>query len=176
MDPWQQATATSTVWLSSTPVGRIFGRKRGPDPLMTAVVGLDAQLGWSVTFASYGVEPGEFWAASLTEAIDQAKRAVIDLYGRFPPVPDAEVQFAIYPWEYDAGPIYEVSLRGGQFVATDTTGESARVYRASSLEHLVAAMTPYANDDTMLRWAWPVPSPAVSTDVDEQTRRILGLN
>jgi hypothetical protein len=158
-------------------VGRLFGRKRSPDQLLTAIVGLDQDLGWSVTFASDGVEPGDLWAASLTEAIDQSKRAVVDLYGRFSPVPGAEVQFAIYPWEYDAGPIYEISMRGDQLVATDSTGESSRVFQASTFEHLVAAMTPYANDDTMLTWIWPVPAAAaISTDVDEQGRRILGLS
>ncbi len=135
------------VWLRRL----LFGKKSLPAQLLTGLVGPDKEGGWSVSWVGDGVWPKDVRAWTLTQAVDDAVTAVTDLYASFPPVNEAELQFAIYPWNYNGGPIFEITKQGSEFAAHDTMG-SNRTVRAASLEGLIEAIAPQANDNAMLRW------------------------
>jgi hypothetical protein len=71
-------------------------------------------------------------------------------------LPDAELQFAIYPWDYGKNAsIHDISVLPAQFRARDILG-SDREISAESLEGLVAALaTEPSGDKAMLRWIRP---------------------
>ena len=129
----------------------LMGKTSVPAKLLTGLVGPDKNGGWSVSWVGDGVSPNEVRAWTLTQVVDDATAAVVDIYARFPPIETAELQFAIYPWNYDGGPIFEITKRGSEFTAHDTMG-SDRTIRAASLEGLVEAIAPDADDNTMLQW------------------------
>jgi hypothetical protein len=141
---------------------RLLGiTERVPEDLLTAVVILDGKRGnWSVTWAGDGVWPEDLRAATLTEAVEQAATAVVELYARYPPNPDAELQMAIYPWNYRRGPMYDISYGPDGYSAHDLQDEVPAV-QGATLEDLVAAAqhTPGAGvDHCMFRWVRPVAS------------------
>ncbi len=113
---------------------------------------------WEVGWMSDNTkkEPPEFEAASLTEAVDQAATAAQALWSTLPPIPGAEIDFAIYPWPYGRnGAIYDISGGPGGFTARDIQG-SDREVRAASLEALVETLSREpAGDIAMLRWRRP---------------------
>jgi hypothetical protein len=101
-------------------------------------------------------EPRQFSAASLTEVADQATTAALVKYMTGSYVPDAELQFAIYPWDYGRdAPMYDISGGPGEFRARDIQG-SDREIAAESLEGLVVALSAEPSGSVaMLRWVRP---------------------
>jgi|SRR5580704_571512 hypothetical protein len=143
---------------------RLLGiTERLPGNLLTAIVGPDKKRGnWEVTWiGDGGVEPKDLRAATLTEAVDQAAAAVADLYARYPPNPDAELQLAIYPWHYHVGdPMYDISIGSDGFDAHDLQDQVPPI-EGATLEDLVAATeyTPGSGiDHCMFRWIRPAES------------------
>ena len=132
------------------------GRSRPASGLLTGVISAK-QDEWEVFWIGEGRnEPQEFLAPSLTEAADQATTAALAMYVVGPMLPDAELQFAIYPWDYGKNaPMYDISALPGQFRARDIQG-SDREITAESLEGLVAALRGEpSGDKAMLRWVRP---------------------
>ena len=141
------------------------GEERQPAALITGIVGADPKGGWSVAWAGDGLWPPRLHAAALTQAADQAAAAVATLYAQHPPVPDAELQLAIYPWRYQGGPMFDISGHAGGLTARDIQG-SERSVSGATLEDLVAAVRQIPDlpvDDSMFRWVRQVTSlPAAS--------------
>jgi hypothetical protein len=137
------------------------GKKRRPATLITAVAGPDTDGGgWSISWAGEGVWPPRVRAGSLTEAADRAASAVAALYARYPPLPGAELQLAIYPWDYRGGPMFDITGQAGALRARDIQG-SDRSVSGATLEDLVDAvrdMPGLPGDDSMFRWIRPVAS------------------
>ena len=131
---------------------RLFGRNRisgssaGP---VTAIVSAEGER-WRVTWIAAGKnEPPELEAAGLTDALH-------DLSGQ---APDAELQFAIFPWDYGKrGAIYDISGGAGRFMARDIQGSdtSDKEIEAASLDGLVEAVRQQPGGSmSMLRWVRP---------------------
>lgn len=83
--------------------------------------------------------------------------SALALYAGGELVPDAELQFAIYPWDYGKdAPIYDVSLADGEFRAQDLLNDSAPQISAVILEDLVAELgNQPGGNRAMLRWGRP---------------------
>jgi hypothetical protein len=135
--------------------------------LITGVVGSAKDGGWSAFFIADGLEPPDVRAGTLTDVTDLAAAAVASLYAQYPPVEGAELLLAIYPWDYDHGPIFDVEGQRGSYVARDIQG-SDLVVAGPTLEDLVTAIERIPEQvpgDAMLRWIRPVaslPAPPVS--------------
>ncbi|MEV0717023.1 hypothetical protein [Asanoa sp. NPDC050611] len=135
------------------------GRTKTPAALITGVAGVDEDGGWTAFFISGGgPEPVNVRGGTLTEVVDVAADAVAGLYAVHPPVEGAELQLAIYPWDYHGGPIFEVAGQPGSFSARDIQGTDLAVHGAT-LEELVTAVerlpaSPAGN--AMLLWIRPV--------------------
>jgi hypothetical protein len=136
-------------------VRRMLGAKeRQPDALITGVVAPDKKGGWLVSWAGDGVWPPDIYAASLTQAADQASSAVAALYARYPAVAGAELQLAVYPWRYRHGPMFDITGQAGALTARDIQGSDRSVV-GETLEDLVEAVSQMADipdGDSMLRW------------------------
>ena len=135
----------------------LCGRKPSRNTWSVACLVSAERDGWQVSWIGEGKnEPAEFEAASLTEATDQAARAALALYAVGPRPPGADLQFAIYPWDYGRnGAIYDISGSAGKFKARGIVG-SEREIAAESLEGLVAALRQEPRGDTaMLQWIRP---------------------
>jgi hypothetical protein len=133
------------------------GRDRGPGDLITGVVSSRADS-WQVIWAGDGAQPASLRAPSLSDAAEQASAVVAELYASLPPNPAAELQLAIYPWEYRDGPIFDVSGSPGGFAARDLENSFPAVHGAA-LEDLVAAVEPMPGagpGHCMFRWIRPV--------------------
>lgn len=138
----------------------LLGKAGRPADLITGVVGREKDGGWSVFFISDGLEPAEVRAWTLTEVIDVAAAAVASLYAKHPPVEGAELQLAIYPWDYRGGPMFDIAGEQGSLSARDIQGSDAAV-QGATLEDLVAAverMPDVPPNDAMFRWIRPVAS------------------
>lgn len=128
--------------------------------MITGVAGPEMDGGWSVFFISEGLEPADVRAWTLTEVIDSAAAAVASLYAKHPPVDGAELQLAIYPWNFDDGPILDVAGKQGSFSARDIQGTDLAI-QGATLEDLVTAverMPGVPPDNSMLRWIRPIAS------------------
>jgi hypothetical protein len=137
-----------------------LGKAGRPAALITGVVGREKDGGWSVFFISEGLEPAEVRAWTLTEVTDDASAAVATLYADHPTVDDAELQLAIYPWNYDGGPIFDIAGQQGSFSARDIQGRDLAV-RGATLEDLVTAverLPGVSPNDAMFRWIRPIAS------------------
>jgi hypothetical protein len=135
---------------------RLLGiTERVPGTLLTAVVGPEKKRGgWDVMWLGEGVWPAPVRAETLTEVVDKAAAATAELYARYPPTPDAELQVAIFPWKYPSGPMYDISDSRDGLSAHDLQDEAAAI-EGVTLEDLVAAAehTPGAGvDHCMFRW------------------------
>jgi hypothetical protein len=138
----------------------LTGKERQPGDLITGVARPDKTGGWSVTWAGDGAWPPKVAAASLTDAAGQATAAVATLYAEYPPVPGAELQLAIYPWDYKGGPMFDITGTAGAFTARDIQGSGQSV-SGSTLEDLVEAVSQLSGvpaDDSMFRWTRKVAS------------------
>lgn len=125
--------------------------------LLTGVVS-ERRGKWEVFWIAESTryEPQTFTAAGLTEAADQATTAALAKYVTGSHVPDAELQLAIYPWDYGKNaPMYDISGGPGEFRARDIQG-SDREIAAESLEGLVVALCAEPSGSAaMLRWVRP---------------------
>jgi len=151
-------------------MGRFF-RRRGAEPeqppakpvpvspaaLTTGVLTYDGGQ-WAVTWLGEGVLPGPAAAPGLTAAADRAAADLAALLASHPPVPGAELQLAIYPWDFDDGPIFDVEGGPGAFIARDLVGQHPEPVRGAALEELVAAVAPLpgaGEGKAMFRWVRP---------------------
>jgi hypothetical protein len=94
-------------------------------------------------------------ASTLTELVEQASAAVTDLYARYPPVAGAELQFAIYPWDYHRGPMFAVEKHDQLFIARDELGGGHEL-QANSLGDLITTAEHDYGADSMLHWVRPI--------------------
>jgi hypothetical protein len=153
-DSWDHVTVLN--WLRRL----LLGKAGRPADLITGVVGREKDGGWSVFFISDGLEPADVRAWTLTEVGDAAAAAVAAAYAKHPPVEGAELQLAIYPWNYRGGAIFDIGGQPGSYSARDIQGSDASV-QGATLEDLVSAvermpgMTP---DKAMFRWIRPIAS------------------
>lgn len=148
-------------------------RRRGhiQSSLLTAVIsaGWDVHEGeWEVIWIGEGGRvwfqepekvPARMVATSLSEATDWATTAALVLFVEGRMTPDAELQFAIYPWDYGKdAPIYDVTLSEDGFTAREMSDDDddAPVISAPTLEMLVEEMRGQPGGDAaMLRWIRP---------------------
>jgi hypothetical protein len=139
----------------------ILGDAGRTTDLITGIVGPEKKTGgWSIIFESDGLTPADVRAWTLTDVTDLAAAAVASLYAKHPPVEGAELQLAIFPWDYDDGPIFDVEGQPGSYVARDIQGSDLRV-EGWTLEDLVTAIERIperVRGDAMLRWIRPVAS------------------
>jgi hypothetical protein len=158
------------VWLRRL----LAGRSRWPDDLLTAVVGPEKRGGWSLFWVGDGIGPKEMQAWTLTQLVDDASAAVVDLYARFPALDGAQLQFAIYPWDYKRGPMFEIAKQGSVYAARDGLG-GGHVLEAISLERLISAAEPKFRDESMFHWIRPIASLASANPLNlEGGARNLG--
>jgi hypothetical protein len=135
-----------------------LGKLGRPADLLTGVVSPDKDGRWAVVFAGDGLRPDEIHGWTLTDVVDRTSSAVAALYAQHPAVDGAELQLVIYPWEYDHGPIFDITGHPGAFVARDIQGSDVAVDGAT-LENLVTAIArlgPPVSEDSILRWGRPV--------------------
>ena len=127
-------------------------KRRNVASLLTGTVG-PAKGGWRVDWWGDGAVPPSVTAGSLTEATDQAGLAAAVLYASSEPMPEAELQLAIYPWDYAKGaPMFDISGGPGHFVAQDIQSSELAV-EGASLEDLVALVGQMPDGKrSMFRW------------------------
>jgi hypothetical protein len=136
----------------------LFGRKtRARDGPLTAVIsaGTGHHDGeWEVIWSGQGgKEPERLVTTSLSEAAEQAATAALAHFAAGRLTPEAELQFAIYPWDYGKmAPMYDVTAEAGQYRARDIVADSPDI-AAPTLEELVEqmALQPHGSE-AMLRW------------------------
>jgi hypothetical protein len=142
----------------------VFGRRKGaPCLLLTAIIsaGTGNHDGeWEVIWIGDGrgcKEPQRLVTASLSEAAEQATASALALYAAGDLAPDADLQFAIYPWDYGkSAPIFEVSGGPDSFTACNSFDDSAPTVSAGTLEELVAEVGGQPDGaEAMLRWGRP---------------------
>jgi len=138
----------------------LFGRRMPARcALLTGIIAADA-AGWGVTWVGDGrgcKEPPELVAGSLSEAAEQSTALALALFAAGELVPEAELQFAIYPWDYGKNaPIFDVDGRPGSFTASNMFDDAAAPVLGATLEELVTqlGMQP-GGHAAMLRWARP---------------------
>lgn len=138
----------------------LLGKLSVPAGLITGVVGPTAEGGWAVLWVGDGAGPSTLRAPTLTQVIDKAAAEVAELYARYPQISGAELQFAIYPWEYKVGPIFDITAGPDLFTARDIQGSDQEV-QAATLEDLIVAVEKTRGigvRDAMFRWARPIAS------------------
>lgn len=136
----------------------LFGRKSGGrDGLLTAVIsaGWGRHAGeWEVIWVGQGGRvPERLVTTSLAQAAEFATTAALVHFAAGRLVPEAELVFAIYPWDYGKmAPIYDVTIEAGQYRAHDIVGDSPDI-AAATLEELVELMAAQPRGgEAMLRW------------------------
>jgi hypothetical protein len=136
----------------------LFGRKgRANNEPLTAVI--SARTGrhvgeWEVIWIGQGGKvPRQLVATSLSEAAEQATNAALALLDEGRLIPDAELQFAIYPWDYGSmAPMYDITAGARLYRAHDTVGDSPEI-AAPTLEELVEQMAAQPRGrEAMLHW------------------------
>jgi hypothetical protein len=92
-------------------------------------------------------------ATSLSEAAAWATTAALVHFAEGRLAPEAELQFAIYPWDYGKmAPMYDITAEAGQYQAHDIVGDSPDI-AAPTLEELVEQMAAQpGGSEAMLRW------------------------
>jgi hypothetical protein len=136
------------------------GKAGRPADLITGVVGRRKDGGWSAFFMSEGLAPADVRAWTLADVVAAADAAVAALYAQHPPVEGAELQLAIYPWDYRRGPIFDIAGEPGAFSARDIQGSDVEV-RGATLEDLATAVEGLPGmkpNDAMFRWIRPIAS------------------
>ena len=136
----------------------LLGRKtRARDGPLTAVIsaGTGRHDGeWEVIWIGQGgKEPRRLVTMSLSEAAEQATTAALAHFAESRLIPEAELQFAIYPWDYaKMAPMYDITAVAGQYRAHDIVGGSPDI-AAPTLEGLVEQMAAQPRgSEAMLRW------------------------
>ncbi len=139
-------------------LSRKAASKRKLTPLIGAVITREIDT-WSVTWDNDGPQPGELRAQTLTEAANQAAGAIVARQAAHPLGQDAELQLAIYPWDYVDGPMFDITAGPSGFSATDMLGIARAPLQGSSLEDLVFAagnLPDRRAAGAMLMWTRPV--------------------
>ena len=139
----------------------LFGHKnRSDNALLTAIISAGTgrhQGEWEVIWiANVGKGPSRMVTNSLSEAAEQATTAALAHFGEGRMTPEAELQFAIYPWDYGKmAPMYDITAEAHQYQAHDIVGDSPDI-AAATLEALIdeMAMQPRGGE-AMLRWVRP---------------------
>jgi hypothetical protein len=125
--------------------------------LLTALVG-PGETGWDVSWIGDGRRPRRLNAATLTEVTDQAAAAAVQHYlRRRAGATNADFQIALFPHDYNKGPIFDISGGLGAFVATDKF--SGRTLHGASLEDLLQAAEESSDlraGEYMFHWMRPV--------------------
>jgi len=136
----------------------IFGRKiRARNGLLTAIISAGAghhEGEWEVIWVGEGgKDPQRMVATSLSEACEWAATAALVHFAEGRLLPEAELQFAIYPWDYGRmAPMYDVTAEADQYSAHDIVGDSPDI-AAPTLEELVEQMAAQPRgSEAMLRW------------------------
>jgi hypothetical protein len=107
-----------------------------------------------------GCLAAHYHSATLADAANAAGTAVATLYSKYPPVPDAELQMAIFPSKYDGDLILDINEDAGTFTAQNLEGGEPTV-SAPSLDQLIQAARLISNvsdGQYMFRWIRPVAS------------------
>jgi hypothetical protein len=136
----------------------LFGRRsRARNGLLTAIIsaGTGPHGGeWEVIWIGQGgKEPRRLVTTSLSKAAGQATTAALAHFAEGRLIPEAELQFAIYPWDYGKmAPMYDITAEVGQYKAHDIVADGPDI-AAPTLEELVEQMAvqPRGNE-AMLRW------------------------
>jgi hypothetical protein len=135
-----------------------FGsRNRARNGPLTALI--SARTGhpegeWEVSWIGQGGrEPRRLVTTGLSAAAEQAASAAVAHFAEGRLTPDAELQFAIYPWDYGKmAPIYDITAEDGQYRAHDIVSDSPDI-TAATLEQLVEHMAGQPRGgEAMLRW------------------------
>lgn len=136
----------------------IFGRRiRARDGLLTGIIsaGTGHHEGeWEVIWVGEGgKEPQRMVANGLSEACEWAMTAALAHFAEGRLLPEAELQFAIYPWDYGRmAPMYDITAEADQYSAHDIVGDSPDI-AAPTLEELVEQMAAQPRgSEAMLRW------------------------
>jgi hypothetical protein len=126
--------------------------------LITATIGQDKDR-WSIGWTGDGQLPPNATAAAVTEAVDRAVSMVAELYAQGRPLPGAELQLAIFPWDYTGGAIFDIAGGPGHFTGHDIQG-SERTVEAATLEELITTVEQIAEvgHASMFRWIRPIES------------------
>jgi hypothetical protein len=109
---------------------------------------------WEVIWIGQGgKEPRRLVTMSLSEAAEQARTAALAHFAESRLIPEAELQFAIYPWDYGKmAPMYDITAEAGQYRAHDIVAGSPDI-AAPTLEELVEQMAVQPRgSEAMLRW------------------------
>ena len=136
----------------------LFGRKsRARNELLTAIIsaGTGRHGGeWEVIWIGQGgKEPRRLVTTSLSEAAEQATTAALAHFAEGRMIPESELQFAIYPWDYGKmAPMYDITTQARQYRAHDIVADSPGIV-APTLEELIeqVAVQPRGSE-AMLRW------------------------
>ena len=121
--------------------------------LVTCIVEPDGPR-WTLTWVSDGKTPRDSSAESVAAAIESGSSEIAALYASHKEALEAELQFAIYPWQGNAGEvILDITRDGTELVATDIQG-SGITFRAPAVDGLIEGAERYVPDTTkeMLRW------------------------
>jgi len=138
----------------------LFGRmNRTRNRLLTAIIsaGTGRHHGyWEVIWIGQGnsrKEPRRVVTTSLSEAAGEATTAAREYFAEGRLIPEAELQFAIYPWDYgEMAPMYDITAEDGQYRAHDIVADSPDI-AAPTLEELVEQMAVQPSGSAaMLRW------------------------
>ena len=136
----------------------LLGRKRRDrGQLLTAVISAGAGFRdgeWEVIWVGEGgKEPSRMVATSLSEAAVWATTAALALFAEGRLISEAQLQFAIYPWDYGTmAAMYDITAEVGQFQAHDIVGNGPDI-AARTLEELVEQMAAQPGGrKAMLRW------------------------
>jgi hypothetical protein len=136
----------------------LFGRKsRARNDLLTAVISAGTgphDREWEVIWIGEGGKrPSRLVTTSLSSAAERATTAALAHFADGRLIPEAELQFAIYPWDYGKmAPMYDITAGVGQYRAHDIVAHCPDI-AAPTLEELVEQMAvqPRGNE-AMLRW------------------------
>jgi hypothetical protein len=98
-------------------------------------------------------DPQRMVATSLSEACAWAVTAALAHFAAGYVLPEAELQFAIYPWDYGKmAPMYDITAEADQYRAHDIVSDSPDI-AAPTLEELVEQMAVQPRgSEAMLRW------------------------
>jgi hypothetical protein len=139
----------------------IFSRKnRTRNGLLTAIISAGAgrhEGEWEVIWIGEGGQkPRRLVTTSLPEAAEQATTAALANFVESRLIPEAELQFAIYPWDYGKmAPMYDITAEDGLYHAYDIVADSPDI-AAPTLEGLVEQMAAQpGGSEAMLRWVRP---------------------
>jgi hypothetical protein len=152
----------------------LFGHKiRARNRLLTAIIsaGWDFREGeWEVIWVGEGgKEPARMVATSVSQAAERATAAALAHFAEGRLVPDAELQFAIYPWDYGKdAPMYDITVDASQYWAQDIVAGGPAI-AAPTLEELVEQMALQPRGtEAMLRWVRRFAElPSAATGYDE---------